>query len=159
MGASAPSVSKELAALEHGGVLSSRQVGRSIEYRLDNGPIAEATRTLFQRTVGVEAVLRRSLACLPGIQRALIHGSYAAGSERAGSDIDVLVVGDPDRIELADRLAVVEREAGRPVNMLLLDRAQLESRLLQPDAFWSSVMANPRIPLVGPDLEAVSGSS
>ena len=158
VGASAPTVSKELASLQAGGVLQSRSVGRSLEYRLLEGPITDATRTLFQRTVGVEALLRQALDPLPGIESAVIHGSYAGGSDRPDSDIDLIVVGGPDRIELADRLAAVEREVGRPVNLLLVDRAQLRARLTEPDVFWSSVIRNPRIRLIGEDLEAVNGS-
>ena len=134
-------------------------MGRSLEYRVNDGPVTDAVRTLFQRTVGVEALLRDAVVDLPGVEAAFIHGSYASGHERSGSDVDVIVVGEPDRIELAERLATVERQIGRPVSMLLVHRSQLSARLANPDGFWSSVIDSPRIQLVGPKLEDLIGGS
>jgi predicted nucleotidyltransferase len=159
VGASPPAVSKELIALERSGVLTSHRVGRSLEYRINDGPVTDAVRTLFQRTVGVEALLREAVVDLPGVEAAFIHGSYAGGQERSGSDVDVIVVGDPDRIELAERLAGVERQIGRPVSMLLVQRSQLSARLAKPDGFWRSVIDSPRIQLVGSKLEDLIGGS
>ena len=152
IGASAPAVSRELLALQQAGLLASRPIGRSREYRLAEGSTAQAARTFFQRTVGLEARLRSALADLPGIESALVHGSYTAGGERPDSDIDLIVIGTPDRIELAERLSAVEAEIGRPVNAITLTSEELQAKLGNPDHFWRSVFANPTLALIGPGL-------
>jgi predicted nucleotidyltransferase len=121
------------------------------------GPVAAAARTLFQRTVGVEALLREALNGLPGVEAAFIHGSYARGNQRSDSDVDVIVVGKPDRVEVAERLANAERQIGRPVSLVLLRPSQARAKLAGPDAFWRSVRDNPTIRLVGPGPEELSG--
>jgi len=118
IGASPAAVSKELASLQQAGIVSSRRIGRSLQYQMGEGPVAEAARTLFQRTVGVEALLREALTGLPGVEAAFIHGSYASGNQRSDGDVHVIVVGEPDRVEVAERLANAERQIGRPVSLL-----------------------------------------
>jgi predicted nucleotidyltransferase len=54
---------------------------------------------MLRRTVGVEQQLRTILE-LPDVLAAVIHGSWASGTHRPDSDIDVLVVGDADLREL-----------------------------------------------------------
>src|SRR5262249_21067969 len=74
------------------------------QYRSDDqSPLAAEVRSVFRRTVGIDQRLRAALEGLPGVEAAAILGSYAAGTDRPGSDIDVLVIGHPDRIGLSDR--------------------------------------------------------
>ena len=157
IGASPAAVSKELASLQQAGIVSSRRIGRSLQYQMGEGPVAEAARTLFQRTVGVEALLREALTGLPGVEAAFIHGSYASGNQRSDGDVHVIVVGEPDRVEVAERLANAERQIGRPVSLVLLRPSRARAKLARPDAFWRSVQENPTIRLVGPGPEALSG--
>lgn len=59
------------------------------------------------------------LAGVAGIKAALAFGSWAArhtgqGGVRPVGDIDVLVLGDPDRDALYEAASRVERQLGRP---------------------------------------------
>src|SRR5438093_5230660 len=81
-------VSRELRRLEEQGLVVAESVGRSRVYR--TAPSSRAgreLRTVIQRTLGVESGIRQALTDLQGIDEAFIFGSYAAGSERAGSDV------------------------------------------------------------------------
>jgi len=144
---------RELAKLEAWGILTSEVVGRARRYRVDEGsPVAREVRSLFLRTLGVEGQLRSALQDLPGVEAAAIFGSHAAGTDRPGSDVDVLIVGDPDRIALSDRLAPLEQRTGREVNTVVLARAELDRPAARGSGFLSSVLDGPLIMLVGPDL-------
>lgn len=60
------------------------------------------------------------LGPVQGIAEAYVYGSWAARYEgRAGpwpvGDIDVLILGDPDRDQLYTALSDVEKRRGRPV--------------------------------------------
>jgi predicted nucleotidyltransferase len=60
---------------------------------------------LLERTVGVEAELRRALVDVPGVDAAFIHGSFAKKNKlRPTSDVDVLVLGHIDPRTLRRRI-------------------------------------------------------
>src|ERR1700730_283639 len=69
-------VGRELARLETAGILRSELAGRSRRYSFDHGSaVAGEARSLFQKTLGVEAMLARALHDVPGIEDAFIFGS------------------------------------------------------------------------------------
>jgi predicted nucleotidyltransferase len=106
-------------------------------------------RSVIQRTIGVEASLRQALANLPGIQEASIFGSYAAGREREGSDVDLLVVGSPPSDELRRRIGKIGRELRRDVNLVELTSAELRKLRAKRDPFIGDVLSGPRVVLIG----------
>jgi predicted nucleotidyltransferase len=149
IGASPATVGAELAGLERLGLLRSASVGRSLVYSINetSASVAEV-RALVQKTLGVEASIRDALTGLDGVDSAYIFGSYASGTERAQSDIDLLVIGRPDRLALSERLAVVERKLGRDVNVVSRTEDQLRTRR-EADAFWRRVLSEPMIHVAG----------
>ena len=75
----------------------------------------------------------------------LIFGSYASGETRPDPDVDLLVIGRPDRYELTERLEAASRELGRPVNEVVMSSAELERRRARGDRFLESIDATPPI--------------
>lgn len=143
-------VGRELDRLEGVGVLVSEHIGRVRLYRVDErSPLAGDLRALVQKTVGVERQLSDMLLDLPGVDEAFIYGSYAAGTDRPTSDIDVLVVGSVDPARLAERVGDVERTLDRDINVHVYTRAEVQSLLTGGDRFIVSVFAGPRIGLLG----------
>jgi predicted nucleotidyltransferase len=152
IGASPATVGTELASLEKQGVLQSEHVGRSLVYSInETSPVLPEVRALVQKTLGVESLLRDALTGLGGVDSAYIFGSYATGKERAQSDIDLLIVGRPDRLALSERIAPVERKLGRDVNVVSRTEDQLRARR-ETDAFWRRVFDGPIVHLVGREL-------
>jgi len=142
-------VSRELRRLEEQGLVVSAMVGRSRVYR--TAPASRATRemrSVIQRTLGVEARLLQALADLPRIQEASIFGSYAAGTERVGSDVDLLVVGSPPSDELRRRIGRVGRDLRRDVNLVELTSAELRKLRARRDPFISDILSAPRVVLI-----------
>jgi predicted nucleotidyltransferase len=151
LGASRSGVHQELVRLVDAGVLERRSVGRTALYRAaSDSPIVEPLRLLVERTLGVEAELRRRLNAIEGIEAAAIFGSWASGTSiRPQSDVDVLVIGraDPDRLESAIR--DVEGLVGREVNLARYDREDWLRRVREGSGFARTVLDRPRIDLVG----------
>lgn len=61
-----------------------------------------AATEVLTRAFGVPAVLAEALGRLPGITAAYVYGSWAAryegqAGQRPVGDIDLLILGDPDR--------------------------------------------------------------
>jgi predicted nucleotidyltransferase len=148
IGALASGVGRELERLEGVGILRSEMVGRSRVYRLNaTSAIANDARTLFQKTRGVEARLGDVLTHVRGIEQALLFGSYADSSERAGSDLDLLIIGEPRMAELSAALAPLEDEFGRAIHVTSMPPSEFEQRKARP-GFVASVLNGPRIMLV-----------
>jgi len=142
-------VSRELRRLEDQGVIVSEPVGRSRLYRsAPDSRSAREMRMVIQRTLGVEASLRQVLADLPGIDQAFIFGSYAAGSDRAGSDVDLLVVGSPASDELRRRVGRIGRDIRRDINLVELSAAEFRQLRKKRDPFIKDVLSHPRLALI-----------
>jgi predicted nucleotidyltransferase len=114
--------------------------GRQRYFRVNTAsPLYQPIRDLVRRTIGAPAVLRRHLADVPGIERAMIFGSYADGRLKADSDIDVLIVGTPDRDQLTEVLEAAAVELGRDVNEVVMTPDDLEGRRARGDRFVQSI--------------------
>ncbi len=149
LGAVASAVGRELQQLEEAGVLASEHVGRARVYRFaEESEIARDVRTLFQRTEGVEAMLRQALVGVAGVERALLFGSYADRTERPESDLDVLIVGRPSQSALSAALMPLEERLGRSIHTTSMSPDEFERRREAP-GLVSSVLSGPRIGLIG----------
>lgn len=151
LGGSRAGVHQELRRLLDAGILERRSVGRADVYRAaERSPLVAPLRELVERTVGVEEDLRDRLSAVPGIDAAVIHGSWAGSTAlRSTSDIDLLVVGRPDRDELERAIRDAERAAGREIDLSLYDPDDWARRIRDGSGFVTTVSERPRIPIVG----------
>ncbi len=117
-------VSDEAARLVTAGLFNSRKVGRAnlLTPNSDNRLLAPLTEIVLA-TMGPHRLVRDAFSPLAGVDRLLIYGSWAARYQgEAGlppNDLDVLVVGTPDRDAVYDAADVVERRTGLPVHPVI----------------------------------------
>lgn len=144
-------VMRELHSLRGAGVLTSRDVGRQVIYRLDPScPIAPELRAIIRKTVGIAGILRAALEPLSArIEHAYIYGSIARGEERADSDIDLMVVGAVSLRELSSPVREAGRSLLRAVKPTLYTREEYRRELKDKDSFVSRVHRGARIDLLG----------
>jgi DNA-binding transcriptional ArsR family regulator len=120
-GAPHPSVYREVQRAEQVGIVTTRKVGNTRLVRAQtDSPYYAGLADVLTRAFGVPAVLTEALRHVSGIDDAYIYGSWAARhdgqpGQRPVGDIDVLLLGDPDRDKLYDALSVAETRLGRPV--------------------------------------------
>jgi len=151
IGTVASAVGRELSRLEEAGVLTSEFVGRARVYRVDEASaVARDAAALFVRTEGIEAMLRQALVGVPGIEGAWIFGSHAGGSERADSDVDLMVIGTPGQAVLSEALMPLEDRIGRAIHTTTLSADEFRRRRDRP-GFVAEVMSGPRIDLIRMD--------
>lgn len=108
---------------------------------------------VLTRAFGVPAVLAEALQAVGGIAEAYIYGSWAARYEgqtgqRPVGDIDVLILGEPDRDQLYAALAATEDRLGRPVQATIRDPSWLSSG---SGSFHDTVTSRPMLRLAVPD--------
>jgi predicted nucleotidyltransferase len=103
--------------------------------------------------VGIIEPLRAALAPIADqIDLAFVFGSVAKGSERAGSDIDLLVVSDELAYsEVYAALVAAERTLGRTINPTVFTLAEWKTKRSRRDSFAARITTQPRLFVIGSD--------
>jgi predicted nucleotidyltransferase len=145
-------VQRELAHLEAAELVTVKRVGNQKHYQANaSAPIFEELRGLVLKTSGLVDVLRSALAPLAAqIDKAFVYGSVAKGTDTAGSDIDLLVIGD--KVAYADLFAAIEpatTQLKRTVNPALYSRSEVDKRIRDDNAFIKRVLAQPKLWVIG----------
>jgi DNA-binding transcriptional ArsR family regulator len=132
-GAPHPSVFREVQRAEEAGLVTTRKVGNTRLVRADTGsPYYAGLAEVLTRAFGVPAILGNALRPIDGIDEAYIYGSWAARhagqtGRRPVGDIDVLVLGTPNRDQLYEAVAAAETQLGREVQATVRDENWLSS--------------------------------
>lgn len=149
------SVSRELEKLCAAGLLTVSRQGNQNHYQANaNNPIFNELKAITQKTFGVVDIIKEVLvSLLPKLSRAFIYGSVAQGTKHAGSDIDLMLVGDDmSYSEVMELLAPAEKQLGRTINPTLYTVAEFTDRKTNHQPFIQRVMEQPKLWLVG-DME------
>jgi predicted nucleotidyltransferase len=148
------SVHRELGRSEAAGIIRRDATARPHRFRAaPEEPLNEPLANLLRRTVGVEENLRTVLE-RPGVLAAVIYGSWASGTRRPDSDIDVLVVGDADLRQLRRAVRPIGKAAGRTIDLTVLTADEFQGLLGDRSSFARRVLEAPTTPLVG-DLDSI----
>jgi len=150
-GISAGPVQQELRQLVAADLALRRESGAQVTYRANTAsPVFGELRALVEKTSGIEQLLRRALApAARRIRLALIYGSIARGTNRATSDLDLLVVGSLGFEELLRLLGPAEKRIGREVSPRLYSEQEFRERRRRGDRFLAAVLRGPRVMLLG----------
>lgn len=125
LGAPVATVQREVSRLEDMGLLTTRRVGRARVVAGNHAnPATDPLRELVMVAFGPRQVIAEEFAALAGADKVIIFGSWAARhSGEPGStpgDVDVLVVGNPDRDDVFDAAERAQARLGRPVNSTIV---------------------------------------
>ena len=153
------SLQRELGRLEEAGLLEVERLGNLKRVRANAAsPVFQELCSLVRKTIGVIAVLADALAPYAArIRLALIYGSMARGTDRALSDIDLLVVSD--ELQTADLLAALldaETRLGRRISPNVYRYADFARRREDPDSFIAKILGREVEILIGRLDESVA---
>jgi len=153
-GAGQGSVQRELKRLLDAGLIVRVNRGRQVYYQANRAcPIFAELHGLVLKTAGLADVLRAALSPVAGrIAAAFVYGSQAIGTATGASDIDLLVVGDPDELALHKAITQAEVKLGRSVNYTLIDQREFARRRKQrkqKEGFLARVLGGKKIPILG----------
>jgi predicted nucleotidyltransferase/predicted transcriptional regulator with HTH domain len=145
-------LSRELARLEQEGLLRSEIEGRQRYYSINSKyPYLKAVLSLLQGTIGIVPTLTTALHRVEGIENAYLYGSFAKNEADATSDIDLLIVGQPDAASLAAEISSLEKTLNRELSYTVLKPQELKRKLIAHDPFLTDVWQGKRIELIGHD--------
>lgn len=148
-GLSLGTMQQELRKLKRLGLLISRADGNRLSYQVNKGhPLYPEIHRLVLKTSGLADVLRSTLRD-PKIEWAFVFGSIARGEETAGSDVDLMVVGDVGLRGVTNLLSGVADQIGREINPHVFRRTELMKRKSARDPFLTRLLAEPKIFVVG----------
>lgn len=150
LGLDPATVQREAERLEEAGILTSERIGRARLVRPnEDSPFYPELSGLVFKAFGPVPALRERLAGLPGVEAAFIYGSWASryAGERgeAPGDIDLLILGRPDRRKLARLCREASEELGFEVNPTVLSK---EDWKLDATGFIRSLKEQPLIQLL-----------
>jgi predicted nucleotidyltransferase len=148
VGASVSSAQREVTRAEQAGVVASRRLGNTRLVTAAASPLAGPLTELLLRSFGPRQVLAEELAGLDGVRDAYLFGSwaarYAGEHGRPPVDVDVLVIGEPDRDALDDAAQRAGERLAREVNVTIRSAQWWEHG---EDGFHAEVTRRPLIPV------------
>lgn len=141
----------ELTQLHKADLVVRSQDGNRVTYQANTAhPAFSDLQGLVSKTCGVPAQLTAAFA--PHVARiafAAIYGSLAKGTNHAGSDVDLLIVGDIDLQTALAAVAPVEARIGREVSVRIFSCEEYLARRARQDHFIEGVITGPLTPLLG----------
>lgn len=154
-GLPAGTLNRELARLADAGLLKRERRGNQLLYSAERAcPVFEEVASILRKTSGVADVLAAALApARERIRTAFVYGSVAGGRERAGSDVDLIVVGDLGFADAVKLLHPAQETLGREISPRVYSVREWKQKRRSPDAFLRDVLAKPKIFIVGGERE------
>jgi hypothetical protein len=150
---SMPTVKREIGRAEEAGILTTEKVGPTRLVRANpDHPLFSALSQVVLATYGPPAIIAHEFQDIDGAEAVLLFGSWAARylgqPGRAPNDIDVLVIGTPDRDEVDDAAERAERTIGLPVQAIVRARSQWSA---ERDSFIHEVKGRPLVVVLADD--------
>lgn len=138
IGADPGNLSRELRKMEEEGLFSSRIRGREKYYSLNKNYILfNEFKNIIFKTEGIEGSLRNIIAQFSEIENAFLYGSYVSGKEKRNSDIDLLIVGSPDRNLFTKRIRDLEQKLNREINFSIYSKEEFKKERKYRGSFLS----------------------
>jgi len=138
-------IQTELKKLSRLDLLKSRRDGNRLYYRANQDhPLYPDIRNLVDKTVGIFPRLMDFFGGREDVLCAFVFGSMAEGTEKAASDVDLLVIGDAGMRALSSGLAEISKAVGREINFHVIPGEEFRKRVLENEHFIAGALKSPR---------------
>lgn len=146
----AGNVSKELNKLGKEGIFIPTLKGKQKYFLLNKKyPLYKELKSIIFKTSGVEGALKEIVNKTDGIILSFIYGSFAGKKENRASDIDLLIVGNPDEDKLMEKIEALEKKLRREINYNIYLEKELKEKIKKKDSFLLNILKRPKIMLKG----------
>lgn len=149
-GVSATMIGKEMDRLTAAGIALERKEGNRRVFQANTRcPIFPELQSMARKTSGIADLIREALKDLGGIESAFIFGSVATGEERAGSDVDVCIVGPVSYSDVLGAMANAESTIGRNINPVVYSLEEFSQKSAEGNPLVTRMLSGNRINLIG----------
>ena len=101
----------------------------------------------------MEYSLRNKLSKINKIKTALIFGSFAAKKESKKSDIDLMIIGEPDITKLNYIISLLENKLKREINPVVYSFEEYQLKKKENSQFILDILKKPKILLIGEESD------
>jgi len=150
LGYSAGSIRRELLKFQRDNLFNTQEVGNLLYYSLNTKhPLFKELKSIVSKTVGAEGKLRKILSSIKDVKIAFIYGSFAAQREKGTSDIDLMIIGNPDSSLLNEKIIELEKKLKREINQTIYSLQEYKAKKRAKSGFIMELLKTPKIMLVG----------
>ena len=141
---------KKLRELESEGILKTRTRGNLKLCSINKTyPLYKEYERIVLKTIGFEDKLKKIVEEIKGVKEAYIYGSYAKNKMDVHSDIDLLVIGKHDIVNLQRKIRKLQKEMEREINIINMDEAEFKMRIKNKDPFILGILREKHIKVIG----------
>lgn len=115
--------------------------------------ILEGRERKMKKRDEVAEEIKTALENVPGIQYAFIYDSFANNSEDHGSEVDIMVFGGPDLVEMDGVITEAEGRLERPLVITSFTLREVQERIKVKDKAILKDLKGPKIMLLGDEEE------
>lgn len=150
LGYSVGSIHRELLKFQKDSLFKTQKVGNLLYYSLNTKhPLFNELKSIVSKTVGVEGSLKKILQSIDKITIAFIYGSFANKKEKAISDIDLMIIGNPNTSDLNEKIMGLEKLLKREINPTIYSLKEYKDKKKTKSGFIMDLLKNPKIMLIG----------
>lgn len=151
-----PTVATEIRRLQDGDLLTTHTIGRTkLLTANDHNPYFQPLAQLVLMAFGPPLVIGEEFEAVAGVESIHIYGSWASRYEGTNgptpNDVDVLVIGTPDRDAVYEAAHRSQKRLGREVNVTQRTSEQWESAT---DGFAQQLRSSPMVDVPYPSQDA-----
>jgi predicted nucleotidyltransferase len=140
--------------LEKEGILVSEYKANARYFKTNKDyPLYKELKSIVFKTVGVSGGLKEALKKIGNINFSFIYGSYAKAKENYLSDIDLVVIGNPNEDLLIKELDKLEDALNREINYKLYSLKDFKKEIKEKEPFLLEILRDKKIMLIGEEDE------
>ena len=150
LGYSAGSIRRELLRFQKDDLFNTNRVANLLYYSINTRhPLYKELKSIVSKTVGVEGSLKKALSSFKKIKIAFIHGSFATRREKAASDIDLMIIGEPNTSRLNEKISGLEKRLKREINQTIYSLKEYKAKKKAKGGFILDLLKKQKIMLIG----------
>jgi predicted nucleotidyltransferase len=132
----------------------TRKKGNLLFYKINTDHnLYPELKKILQTEIGIEADLKKELEQLDNLDFSFIFGSYAKGEAKTGSDIDLMIIGKPERKLLLNLISKLEKKYNRDINYQVNSKSTWLKKKKAKNSFVLSIVKGSTIVLIGDESE------
>jgi uncharacterized protein len=146
-------VQQETTKLEKLELIIRQQDGNRTYYKANRlHPLYRDIHNLVLKTIGLSDILRTVLS-IETIRFAFVFGSFASGTEKSDSDVDVFIVGEIGLRVVSKLLKEPISRIGREINPHVMTLKEFITRKSEKEHFVKNVIESPKLMIIGTENE------
>ena len=145
---------KDINTLEKKGILISEYQSNSRFFRLNKNYILyDELESIFFKTSGAEGKLKEMFANIKNAEIIFIFGSFAKKEEDSFSDIDLMIIGNPDEDSFIGKISDLEDKLKREINYHIFSKEDWSKHKKEKESFIVNILQKPKIFITGNEDE------